>query len=307
MAGIEVKLKLYSPDRKQVQEMRVTTNERGYWGTILQGFEGEWDLNLQTYQEDKPVVARLRLERASIPDVTAYETGCLHLQHRLDSAVYAPWVKEEKQRDLTDKSIVLDQVEVEGRRRYIDYCTFQAFNVTKDAELMTDKGEYTYTVADYLMDKGYKLTHPKGNSFDLYYEAFRGKDSVGAEGNDNQGSSANQREILLEKDTSDVNALYLAWLMRQAPINEHRTLWFIKHGNQDRTTPSSLPGYEIDIEQVKSIIVYDTPHSYMGNLDIIELFDHRHFDYVGQPYHGFPAGLYVVEVYLNPNHNTLKS
>lgn len=302
MAGVEVIMRLYSPDRKQVQEMTTTTDEQGYWGAIFQGFEGAWDLSLQTYQEGKPVVTRLRLERATAPDVIAYEAGEMHLQHSLDSISYTPWVIETKKDYLGDKSIVLDNVEIEGRRKYIDYCTFQAFNVAKDAELMTDKGEYTYTVADYLVDKGYELDAPSGSSFDVYFNAVRNGGE--AKDQDNKRASANHLPILLEQDTSDVDAFYIAWLMRQSPINGMRTLWFIKHDKQNRTRPSSMPGYQIDIAQVKSIIVYDSPQSYNANPDIVEMFDHRHFDYVNQPYDGFPAGLYVIEINLNPGLNT---
>ena len=308
MVGIEVKISLYSPDRKQVQEVSVTTDDNGYWSTNLEDFDGAWDLSLQTYHEGKPIVVRMRLERSTAPDVLAYEASQLHLQHRIDSTDTTPWKEEEIKKDyLGDKSILLDNVEVEGRRKYIDYCTFQAFDVAKDAELMTDKGEYTYTVADYLMDKGYEVSPPKGNSFDLYYNAIRDDDTERALEQDNRGVSANHKPIELERDTTDMRAWYLPWLMRQAPINNFRTLWFIKHGNQDRTEPSSLPGYEIDIAQVKSIIIYDSPKSYMANPDIVDLFDYRHFNYVNEPYHGFPAGLQVVEIYLNPNYNGIKS
>ena len=303
MEGVEVKIRIYSPDRQQVQKMDVVSGEDGYWGAIFQDFDGEWDLSLQTYKDGKPVVARLRLERSTAPDVLAYETGELHLQHNLDTTTYSPWLKEEHKDYIGEKTIVLDNVEVEGRRRYIDYCTFQAFNVTKDAELMTDKGEYTYTVADYLKDKGYELDNTKGNSFDQYYQAVREDPNVAHE-HDNKAADSKHERPILEKDTSDVQAFYIAWLMRQAPINEHRTLWFIKHNGQDRTKPSSLPGYEIDINQVKSIIVYDSPQSYLGNPDVIDLFDYRHLDYVNQPYDGFPAGLYVIEINLNNNYQT---
>jgi hypothetical protein len=45
----------------------------------------------------------------------------------------------------------------------------------------------------------------------------------------------------------------------------------------------------------------------MANPDIVDLFDYRHFNYVNEPYHGFPAGLQVVEIYLNSNFNGIKS
>ena len=324
MAGIEVKAKLYSPDRKQVQEMRAVTDENGYWGAAFQGFEGEWDLNLQTYQEDKPVVARLRLERATDPDVLAYETGELYLHHRLDSAVYAPWVSEVKKDYLGDKTIVLDNVEVEGRRKYIDYCTFQAFNVAKDAELMTDKGEYTYTVADYLVDKGYEITYSTGESFEQFLAE---RESTGAQ----KGNAVMEKEkkdgaeethakakeqgtnmlglmtemedpFLFVDDLKGMRSQYYRWMMRQTLINEHRTFWLLKEGNNNVTEPSSPPGYDIDIANAKSIIVYDSPHSYMSNEEIAQNFSVLDFRYV-QNYdkdYLHPAGMYVVEIHLIP-------
>ena len=324
MAGIEVKAKLYSPDRKQVQEMRAVTDENGYWGAAFQGFEGEWDLNLQTYQEDRPVVARLRLERATAPDVLAYETGELYLQHRLDSAVYAPWVSEVKKDYLGEKTIVLDNVEVEGRRKYIDYCTFQAFDVAKDAELMTDKGEYTYTVADYLVDKGYEITYSTGESFEQFLAE---RESTGAQ----KGNAVMEKEkkdgaeethakakeqgtnmlglmtemedpFLFVDDLKGMRSQYYRWMMRQTLINEHRTFWLLKEGNNNVTEPSSPPGYDTDIANVKSIIVYDSPHSYMSNEEIAQNFSVLDFRYV-QDYdkdYLHPAGMYVVEIHLIP-------
>ena len=315
MADVDVRIKLYSPDRKQVQEMRVTTDEDGYWGTILQDFEGEWDLNLQTYQEDKPVVARLRLERASAPDVVSFETGKLHLQHRLDSAVYAPWVKEEKKRAPTDRTIVLDQVEVEGRRRYIDYCTFQAFDVKKDAELLTDKGEHTYTVADYLIDKGYEITLSDGESWEQYLADHPNKDGseeVRAPSEKEIGANMGVGMQFLTDQQSEGGNLrgarsnYYRWLMCKTLINEHRTFWLIKEGDNNATEPSSLPGYDIDIADVKSIIVYDKPDSYMGLEEVRNCLDISDIRYVQKPERNddehtyFPAGMYVVEIHLHP-------
>ena len=332
MEGIDVAVKLYSPDRKQVQEMRVTTDEQGYWGLNLQDFEGEWDLSLQTYDEEgKPIVSRLRLERSSAPDVVAYETGELHLRHSLDSTVYTPWEKPEKRESMTEKTIVLDQVEVEGRRRYIDYCTFQAFDAAKDAELMIDKGEYTYTVADYLKDKGYEITYSTGQSF----EQFLGeRNSSGAQ----KGNAVTEEEkeeetevkvygaeephakskdkgtnvlglmedfedpFLIIDDLKGMRSQYYQWLMRQTLINEHRTFWLLKEGNNNVTEPSSLPGYDIDIADVKSIIVYDKPDSFMGIEEILKSFnvsELRQIQSFDKKYL-FPAGMYVVEIHLHP-------
>ena len=320
MPGIEVKVKLYSPDRKQVQEMRSVTDENGYWGAAFQDFEGEWDLNLQTYRDGEPVVARLRLERATAPDVIAYETGQLHLQHCLDSTMYTPWVSEVKKDYLGDKTIVLDNVEVEGRRKYIDYCTFQAFDVAKDAELMTDKGEYTYTVADCLVDKGYDVTYSDGETWEQFLADNPDKE------HESETRAPSEKEVganmsgmmvfVTERQTEGANlrgarSYYHRWLMRKTLINDFRTFWLIKEGKNNVTEPSSLPGYDIDIADVKSIIVYDTPNSYMGIEDVVKCLEISDIRYVQK--HAkekgmfYPAGLYVVEIHLNPGRKSRMS
>ena len=309
MEGVEVKMRLYSPDRKQVQTMDFVSGEDGYWGAIFQDFDGEWDLSLQTYKDGKPVVARLRLERSTAPDVLAYETGQLHLQHSLDTATYTPWVKEEHKDYIGEKTIVLDNVEVKGRRKYIDYCTFQAFNVTKDAELMTDKGEYTYTVADYLIDKGYEITLSDGSTFEQYLEGRGDGESTTSQSKEVGTNISGMMNDMSDKEVEGgelrgMRSDYYRWLMRQTLINEHRTFWFIKEGKNNATEPSSQPGYDIDIAEVKSIIVYDKPDSYMGVEDVVKCLDVSDIRYVQksvkeQEYY-FPAGLYVVEIHLHP-------
>lgn len=325
MAGIEVKVKLYSPDRKQVQEMRSVTDENGYWGAAFQDFEGEWDLNLQTYRDGEPVVTRLRLERATAPDVIAYETGQLHLQHRIDSTMYTPWVSEVKKDYLGDKTIVLDNVEVEGRRKYIDYCTFQAFDVAKDAELMTDKGEYTYTVADYLVDKGYDVTYSDGETWEQFLADNPDKE------HESETRAPSEKEVganmsgmmvfVTERQTEGANlrgarSYYHRWLMRKTLINDFRTFWLIKEGKNNVTEPSSLPGYDIDIANVKSIIVYDTPNSYMGIEDVVKCLEISDIRYVQKAVKEpvqkdlemfYPAGLYVVEIHLHPGRKSRMS
>ena len=305
MEGIEVAVKLYSPDRKQVQEMRVTTDERGYWGLNLQDFEGEWDLSLQTYDEEgKPIESRLRLERASAPDVVAYEVGETQLQHHLEASSQGQSEEDEKElkpQSITDKSIVLDQVEVEGRRRYIDYLTFQAFDAIKDTELMIDKGEYTYTVADYLKDKGYDISYSDGES----YEQFLNNGGIVPEATASVNQMGTNISGLMEEQSTpsvnmDMRSSYIGWLIRKSTINGYRTLWYIKEGNNNSTTPSFHPGFDIDIADVKSIIVYDSPHSYTGNIELVNEFGTELIQLAQNPQPPFPSGMYVVEIHLHP-------
>ena len=257
MQGVEVRIKLHSPDRQLVQDIKATSDEHGYWGVNLQDFEGEWDLNIQTYKDDKPIVARLRLERSSAPEVLAYPLAALPLQHRMDTSDIAIGESVKEIQKLPESSILLDNVEVEGRRRYVDFCTFQAYNVEKDKELIIDKGEYTNMVADYLSSKGYTITHWGAGSDSLSY-------------------------------------------LTQCTINGYRTLWHVLSGTRKLTRTSYTPGYEIDIQNVKSVMIYDSPHSYMGNPCVYDVLSPSEIEGVQKPNLSFPSGLYVVEIHLYP-------
>ena len=306
MAGVEVRIKLYSPDRQQVQDIKVTSDERGYWGVNLQDFDGEWDLNIQTYKEDKPIVARLRLERSSAPEVLAYPLAALPLQHRRDTAKITIEDDVEALKQLPASSILLDNVDVEGRRRYVDFCTFQAFDVAKDKELIIDKGEYTNTVADYLIEKGYEISLSDGESFEQFLDARRREQ----EGLTRQPTSSIFDDPGSEKmdvntnmastEIEDTRSLYTEWLIEKSTINNYRTLWFIMDDKRNYTSPSNSPGFDIDIMDVKSIIVYDSPHSYMSNENVLRGFGTGLIRMAQSPKPPFPSGLYVVEIHLYP-------
>lgn len=268
LVGIELLIRLFSPDRQFKQEVRTTSDENGYWGINLQDYEGEWDLNVQTYKDGKPIVTRLRLERSAAPAVLPYSAIEMGLQHHADTTyLHIP-------KDVTDTganftgTIVLDNVEVEGRRRYVDFCTFQAFNVAKDKELMLDKGEYTYNVSDYLRDKGYTITYQ----------------------NDTLPPSS--------------HSMYYTWLMEQCLINGFRTLWYVMDGATNLTQPSYTPGYDIDVADVKSVMVYDSPHSYMGNPEVLKMLDYSDIAKVQKSDRVYPPGMYVVEIHVYPKRNS---
>ena len=306
MQGVEVRLKLYSPDRKSVQEINAISNGDGYWGVNLQDFEGEWDLNIQTYRNGEPVVTRLRMERSSTPEVLSYPLAAISLQHNIDTTSIVVGKNFKGGQQLPTSSILLDNVNVDGKRRYIDFCTFQAFNVKKDAELMIDKGTYTYTVADYLNDKGYDVEYSDGETFEQHMNDLQSfsEEQVGAEKKEpnSQDSRTSVIEINQEYATEnkDVRTQYIEWLIEKSTINKFRTLWYIREGNNNSTSPSNLPGFDIDIADVKSLIVYDSPHSYISNEGVLRDFGTELITEVQKPKSPFPSGMYVVEIILHP-------
>ncbi len=97
--------------------------------------------------------------------------------------------------------------------------------------------------------------------------------------------------------------IYYEWLSTKAPINGYRTFWFINNGRVKRTGPSFFDGFHLDLEEVKSIIVYDDPHMFSTFPPVLETMT-RHLiqEWFERPHNslGFPAGLYIVEIELNP-------
>lgn len=304
MQGVEVRLKLYSPDRKSIQEINAISDKNGYWGVNLQDYEGDWELNIQTYKDGNPIVSRLRLERSSAPKIQAYSLAALALQDCVDTTNITNDENLSKNWTPLSQSILLEEVEVEGQRRYVDYCTFQAFNVEKDVELIIDKGEQTNTVADYLMKKGYEITYSKGEFFDQYLNSKNSsieEPSIEVDFSEKGTTEKNGVKTMQEKSQiKDLRSEYVEWLIQQSTINEHRTLWYIREGNNNSTSPSTLPGYDIDIANVKSIMVYDSPHSYINNEMVVRDFGTEFIQMVQKPMPPFPTGLYVVEIILHP-------
>ena len=302
LPGVKIAVRLSSQDRQHRQETTVTTDSLGYWSVGVEDFEGEWDLYMETRQkgeqrEDK--TARVRLERSSKPALHAYTP----LEKWLPAYTWSPdkmlTVQEasDSAYQLPSDSHLLQEVEVEGRRKYIDYYTFKAFDAAKDAELILDEGNYTYRVADYLRDKGYDISLPDGETYDVFMADYdmnpeKQRNFPPLEDGDNNGA---------EKYVS--RTIYYQWVSTKAPVNGFRTFWFIKNGKVDRTGPSFFDGFDMDLDEVKSIIVYDDPHmfSYFPAVrDLMSLRLVQECFEMPKKELGFPAGLYIVEIEMNP-------
>ena len=303
LEGVKIAVRLTSQDRQHRQETTVTTDSLGYWSVGVEDFEGEWDLYMETRQkEDKSgnKTTRVRLERSSKPALYAYQPVEKYIPDDRWNTSDIEMVKEmEDSLVLPSDAHLLQEVEVRGQRKYIDYYTFKAFDAHKDAELMLDEGGYTYKVMDYLRDKGYTIRLPGGQTWDDFIMLWP--------------FDAELRRLypVMEEipDSLDYmsRTIYYQWVSEQAPINGFRTFWFIKEGNRDRTGPSYFHGFDLDLEEVKSIFVYDDPHMYstfpavrnlMTNRLIQECFEKPKKEL------GFPAGLYIVELELNRKRRT---
>ena len=56
-----------------------------------------------------------------------------------------------------DSVFLLENIDVYGRKKYVDFLTFKAYDAVEDTELHLDQGNHTYLVRDYLKEKGYDV------------------------------------------------------------------------------------------------------------------------------------------------------
>ena len=269
LPNTKVTARLTSRDRQYKQKTTVLTDSLGYWSIGLDDFEGEWDLYLETLQPGKKGekrTTRLRLERASRPSLYAYtplETWMPRYAWDADNLLTVE-LADDKPYQLPSDSHLLDEVEVTGRRKYIDYWTFKAFDAEQDAEIMYDEGGYTYKVADYLIDKGYDMDYSSGDG------------------------------ILEDEDIHDFRDQYMKNLLKGNEINQTPTLWYIHQGRRNMTGPSYFYGWDLDLEEVKSIIVYDRSYEFMNHPVVRECISP---DVLAEL-----TKLYIVDIELHPTY-----
>ncbi len=223
LKNTKISVVLYSPDRKLSQKATVTTDSLGYWSVGLDDFEGEWDMFLFSKQASwmgKNATTRIRFERSSRPKVTPFRPEDIFLPDYTNEypTIFA-WQKDNKLKvslsqdpgDYYPLEYLLDEVVVEGKRRYIDYERFHAFDADRDTEMDLDEGNYTHDVAGYLQSKGYTLLFIYGGGYDSKSAHLYGLTSnnldVGL--NPNNGSSQ--------------------WLIgiRDVKVEGHQTIWSV--------------------------------------------------------------------------------
>lgn len=279
MKDVTVKMRLYSPDRTKTQETAVVTDEEGKFGFAVEEFYGKWDMFLKASEEEgKELDCRMRLDRGSRPTTRAFalaETAMpdFALMREEEKKADTATPKDPMQQAAPDSVFVLDNVDVFGRKKYVDYLTFKAFDAEGDTELHLDQGRYTYTVRDYLKEKGYNID-------------FARYDGVIPEG-------------LTTRDEM------VSWELEQSPINNCRVLWYLHNEKEAWMKTSYIPGFDIDMEDVKSIIVYDSPLDYMQLPYVSSILSPSTLEELNKTKRledgtVFSRGLYVVDISMYP-------
>ena len=238
--GTRVGIKLFSPDRKYKQQAWAKTDSTGYWRVHLVDYHGDWDLYLYTQQNSKnpeKEMTRLRLGRSSSPRVRAYQPEEMFIPgYAGDERDLAMW-KEEIQKplvqvlpdvaDIIGDSYLLEEVEIKGKRRYIDYNRFHAFDGERDSEQVLDEGGYTGDILAFLERKGYGYT--------IDYP--------------DMGENMKDAYTLQSATKVSIDGHLTYWTTPANHSSIHR------HDDQPDTPANSL--WAADMEDVKNVIVYD--------------------------------------------------
>jgi len=185
LKNTKITIHLYSPDRKFTQKTTVTTDSLGYWSVGLDDFEGDWDLFISSEQTSwlgKNATTRIRLERSSRPEVQPFRPEDIFLPDYTNQyPTIFSWQKDDKPKvqffpepDFNSPhTYQLEEVVIEGKRRYIDYNRFLAFDADKDTEFDLDEGNYTHDLAGYLESKGYSLMFNYGDMHETNPGTFK--------------------------------------------------------------------------------------------------------------------------------------
>lgn len=165
---IEVLAALMPQDKTQSETYTYRTDSSGYFGfDIGSDFYDKARFTIDAHVTKQRLLgtsARIKLDRSMIPAVRAYKPQELVFNSLQSGSKSSKNKKqtEEKPDDLptvinTSTGLLLPDVDIEEERMYIDYFTFNAYDVVKDVEIDLDKGDYSTDLMGYLLDKGYEV------------------------------------------------------------------------------------------------------------------------------------------------------
>lgn len=153
-------------DRKLFETFEYVTDSSGYFGFDLSDFYGKakMTINLMSVRKNGKSKyeksTRIRFERSDRPEPKPYLKEEIDLSRNRKE-------RPQSQPDFTDDDmplvirealgIVLDDVDILGKRQFVDYDTFTSWDVEKESEMELDLGEYTSDVHGYFLEKGIRF------------------------------------------------------------------------------------------------------------------------------------------------------
>ena len=166
MEDVQVSASLVPQDKTQTEIYSYTTDKLGYFGFDI-GAEfydkAKFTISATTNRENLiGTSARIQIDRPTSPAVRAYTPGELVFTGIKGNKSKKNGKKNDDEIEFPtviniETGYLLPDVDIDEERMYIDYFTFNAFDVVKDVELELDKGDYTTDLMGYLIDKGYEV------------------------------------------------------------------------------------------------------------------------------------------------------
>ena len=166
MDGVEVTASLVPQDKTLTEIYSYITDTMGYFGfDIGAEFYDKAKFSIGAHTNRERLIgtsARIQIDRPSIPTIRAYTPGELVFTGIKNKNTTKNKVEPDEDDGLPtviniETGYLLPDVDIDEERMYIDYFTFNAFDVVKDVELELDKGDYSTDLMGYLLDKGYEV------------------------------------------------------------------------------------------------------------------------------------------------------
>ena len=249
-SGVSVFVTIQPQGSDKVEWARYTTEDIGYFGFNLKDYYGPADLLMLVEREESDGVynpepkARIKLERALVPEPRRIQraetwTDREHdaTKERIDDVSEPPYLTGSV---ITQDGLLLPEVTIRERRRYIDYFTFHALDVEKDVETELDLGNYPPDVLGYLLKKGYSGYYDPGKKEDEDDEAFY-KRSYFTPGQD-------------DPLTPEERPLTGQFLLDGIPV-----FWYVHNSNEFLYQGEYEEPWTLDTRDITGILVFDSP------------------------------------------------
>ena len=160
-------------DKTAFESFRYTTDTTGYFGFDLSDFYNWARMSIKLTSQKRngkikyETSTRVKLDYTDVPEPRAIsEQEKLPNSNKLRKNAKTDLPVGTQPQDTldtvidVDEGILLDEVDIIGKRQFIDYDTFKAWNVEKDMYLQLDKGEYATDLLGYLTKLGYHFFFP---------------------------------------------------------------------------------------------------------------------------------------------------
>ena len=275
MKDVKIYVAVVPRTSDNIEMGQAVTGSDGYFGFNMSDFYGKADLTMRIAKVNDAQMepkARIRLERAQLPAVRAYTKEELQpawarkipvKESTQDSSLFPVIIDE-------SKGIALPDVDIEGKRKYVDYFTFKAYDVYSDVESELDLGSYTTDVTGYLVDKGYDVWCPTGNivwSFvetSSEYGLVPSNQYVSSDDIDHFYLNENGAQIELDRryqyyDTYDglIYDTNGGGPTDYCKLNGHNVVWYVHDNEQYYNSGRYFEPWTIDIQDIESILVFD--------------------------------------------------